>query len=101
MRIQPKLINAYVAIGALYGSGRAWYWLTRLNESTYTDKPKDMWINHPPTLDTWLSNGTIQIGTSMVAWPLYCITDISLYQKSKMGIRDMCPPFPFTFLKWK
>lgn len=99
--MRKRLQLAYISIGALYGGCRSYYWLTRLNEVTYTDNPNRMKVEHPPILSTWLHQSIVQVGTSMVFWPLYVISDISTYQKSKLNIRDMIPPFPYNSLKWK
>ena len=38
---------------------------------------------------------------SATFWPLFMGIDMSDYQKSKWGIRDMTPPYPFNGFEWR
>lgn len=88
----------YYSLVASYGTGRSAYWLSQVNDYTIT---KDGIKHHPPTLTTSvifsLWSGVMGVG----CWPIFMFSDISRYEKSKMGIRDKNPPFPFEHFTWR
>ena len=88
----------YYSLVASYGTGRSAYWLSQVNDYTIT---KDGIKHHPPTLTTSvifsLCSGVMAVG----CWPIFMFSDISRYEKSKMGIRDKNPPFPFEHFTWR
>ena len=88
----------YYSLIASYGTGRSAYWLSQVNDYTIT---KDGIKHHPPTLTTSvifsLWSGVMAVG----CWPIFMFSDISRYEKSKMGIRDKNPPFPFEHFTWR
>ena len=88
----------YYSLVASYGTGRSAYWLSQVNDYTIT---KDGIKHHPPTLTTSvifsLWSGVMAVG----CWPIFMFSDISRYEKSKMGIRDKNPPYPFESFTWR
>ena len=88
----------YYSLVASYGTGRSAYWLSQVNDYTIT---KDGIKHHPPTLTTSvifsLWSGVMAVG----CWPIFMFSDISRYEKSKMGIRDKNPPYPFEHFTWR
>jgi hypothetical protein len=103
-----KLIKPYAAIGIIYGLGRSTYWLSNLNDSTYTyvhDKDKNRekleCIIHPTTTTSKIYYTGLTCLMSQFIWPVFAFSDLSYYQKNKLGIREITPPVPFESLKWK
>ena len=94
-----KGIKYYIRFGLVYGACRNSYWLGNLNDKTYTADSK--YVYHTPTIQTMFYHSLINLGMSQVAWPLFTLSDLSVYEKSKLGIRDLTPPFPFESLHWK
>ncbi len=88
----------YWSLATAYGTGRSSYWLSQVNDYTIT---KDGIKHHPPTLTTSvicsLFSGVMAVGF----WPIFMLSDISRYEKSKMGIRDKNPPYPFESFTWR
>ncbi len=93
-----KTFFKYYGIGILYGTSRSFYFLDKVNDSTYTDKGK---IYHPLTYSKFISNSFNQIMMSTVFWPAFICMDIEIYEKSRWGIKDNHPPFPFHNFSWK
>jgi len=69
-----------------------------LDDQTYT---KDGFGNHRPTISSWLFHGTVQVATSMWFYPVLMLFDLDRYQKSRMGIYELSPPYPFGHLKYR
>lgn len=88
----------YWSLATAYGTGRAAYWMSQVNDSTIT---KDGIKKHPPTLTTYamfsICSGFMAVG----CWPIFMFSDISRYEKSKMRIRDKNPPYPFESFTWR
>ncbi len=94
-----KGIKYYIRFGLCYGACRNIYWLNNLNDRTYTADSK--YVYHTPTIQTMAGYSLINLGVSQIIWPLFMLSDLSVYEKSKLGIRDLTPPFPFETLHWK
>ena len=94
-----KAIKYYIRFGLIYGTGRSYYWLTNLNDKTYTTDSKHVY--HKPTIQTIFYYTLINSGISQFFWPVFILSDISVYEKNKLGIRDPLPPYPFETLHWK
>jgi len=94
-----KGIKYYTRFGLLYGAGRSAHWLGNLNDKTYTTDSK--YVYHTPTVQTMCYYTLINSTFSQVFWPLFMLSDYSVYEKSKLGIRDLTPPYPFETLYWK
>jgi hypothetical protein len=94
-----KAIKYYIRFGLLYGTGRNIYWLGNLNDKTYTNDSKNVY--HRPTLQTMCYYTLINSAMSQMFWPFFMLSDYSVYEKSKIGIRDLTPPYPFETLHWK
>jgi hypothetical protein len=94
-----KYIKYYIRFGLIYGAGRSSYWLTNLNDKTYTTDSKHVY--HKPTIQTMFFHSLINTSISQVFWPLFMLSDLSVYEKSRLGIRDLTPPYPFESLHWK
>lgn len=88
----------YWNLTTAYGTGRAAYWMSQVNDFTIT---KDGIKKHPPTLTTYavfsICSGFMAVGL----WPIFMVSDISRYEKSKMEIRDKHPPYPFEHFTWR
>ncbi len=95
-----KAIKYYIRIGLVYGGIRSVYWLGNLNDKTYDYYKKD-YVTHTPTTKTMLGYAFMNGAISQMFWPLCMLSDFSVYEKSKMGVRDITPPFPFDSLHWK
>ena len=95
-----KAIKYYIRFGLIYGTGRSAHWLGNLNDKTYDFYKKD-YINHTPTIQTMCYYTLINASISQVFWPLFMLSDYSVYDKSRLGIRDLTPPYPFENLHWK
>jgi hypothetical protein len=95
-----KGIKYYIRFGLLYGAGRSIYWLGNLNDKTYDYYKKD-YVTHTPTTKTMCGYAVINTAISQMFWPLFMLSDYSVYEKSKMGVRDLTPPYPFETLHWK
>jgi hypothetical protein len=90
--------KTYWSLATAYGTGRAAYWLHQVNDTTIT---KDGVRYHPPTFINSLLF-TVCSGVAAVGlWPLFMFSDISRYEKSKMGIREKDPPYPFNYFVWR
>ena len=93
-----SIIKAYIYFGWTYGVGRSIYYYDKLNDFTYTDEGLK---KHPMTIPMFTTMSIIQGGISATFWPLFMGVDISDYQKSKWGVRDSKPPYPFNYFEWK
>ena len=91
------IFNIYWYTGCFYTGARSYYWLNKVNDKTYTE---DGYKYHPLTTSSTIKYTAIQGGFS-IFWPLFMLSDLSDYEKRKMGIKDANPPFPFETLKWK
>lgn len=97
---QPNfLINCYIGIGTIYGLGRSYYYLNQLEDRTYTNKRE--FIYHPPTISTKLMYTLLNTTISSFIWPILSLSDLSVYEKSKMNIYSELPPYPFFDLRWR
>jgi hypothetical protein len=94
-QMQAKI---YFSVTALYGVGRTSYWLSKINDRTYTNSG---YKSHPPTLMTSLMMYTVSACTSPVLWWIYLFSDIDSYEKAKFNIQEICPPYPFNSFEWK
>ena len=54
---------------------------------------------HPLTTPMKLFMYTTQL-VSTPFWPLFGLVDLSRYEKSKLGIREDTPPYPFQHFEW-
>ncbi len=88
----------YWNLTTAYGTGRAAYWMPQVNDFTIT---KDGIKKHPPTLTTYAVFSICSGFMSPLLWPIFMLSDISRYEKSKMGIRDKNPPYPFEHFTWR
>ena len=88
-----KGIKYYIRFGLIYGAVRSSYWLTNLNDRTY--------VYHTPTIQTTIDYSLMNLVSSYIIWPVYMLSDLSVYEKNKLGIRNLTPPFPFETLYWK
>ncbi len=93
-----KFLKTYWTVGVIYGGLRSNYWLQNVNEKTYT---KDGYKYHPLTTTSIIKYTLIQGVWCSSLFPLCMLSDLSYYEKSKMGIREFSPPYPFHNLKWK
>ena len=88
----------YYSLATSYGAARAVYWLHKVNDDTIT---KDGIKYHPPTFAKSLLFTVCSAGMSPCLWPIFMFSDISRYEKSKMGISDKNPPYPFEHFTWR
>jgi hypothetical protein len=93
-----SMIKAYIYFGWTYGVGRSLYYYDKVNDFTHTDEGLK---KHPMTIPMFTTMSIIQGGISATFWPLFMGVDISDYQKSKWGVRDSKPPYPFNTFEWK
>jgi hypothetical protein len=92
------IIKAYIYFGWTYGVGRSLYYYDKVNDFTHTDEGIK---KHPMTIPMFTTMSIIQGGMSATFWPLFMGVDISDYQKSKWGVRDSKPPYPFNSFEWR
>jgi len=96
------IIKGYLTFGFSYGVCRSLYYYDKLNDVTITNDPGMEGIKrHPITYPQFAFMSILQGGMSATFWPLFMGTDISNYQKSKWGVRDMTPPYPFNGFEWR
>ena len=95
-----KVLNYYLRAGLVYGVGRSAYWLSNLDDKTY-DYYKKEYISHKPTTQTMCYYTLINTTISQGFWPFFMLSDSSVYEKNKIGLRDLSPPFPFDSLHWR
>ncbi len=93
-----SIIKAYIYFGWTYGVGRSIYYYDKVNDFTHTDEGIK---KHPMTIPMFTTMSIIQGGISATFWPLFMGVDISDYQKSKWGVRDSKPPYPFNSFEWR
>ncbi len=93
-----SMIKAYIYFGWTYGVGRSLYYYDKLNDFTHTDEGLK---KHPMTIPMFTTMSILQGGISATFWPLFMGVDISDYQKSKWGVRDSKPPYPFNCFEWR
>ncbi len=91
-------LTLYFTVGVTYGLGRSYYWTNKLNDYSYTTEGK---VYHPLTTSKKLSCYFISGLTSGFLLPLFCLNDLSYYEKNKFGVKNLYPPFPFHNLKLK
>jgi len=99
-----KLFKHYIQTGLLYGGARSIYWLSNLDDTTYTRNTitsKLEEVQHKPTISSIIYHSLFSITSSQVFWPIFALNDLSYYEKSKLGINELTPPFPFDDLKWR
>lgn len=105
------IIGGYILIGGVYGLARSHYWLDKLEDRTITRVGKDPldpfnefkreMVKHPLTIASrvyYMMSGVVY---SLGMWPMSLLQDFDYYQKEKMGVREVRPPFPFWNLFWK
>ena len=92
------IIKAYIYFGWTYGVGRSLYYYDKVNDFTHTDEGIK---KHPMTIPMFTTMSIIQGGMSATFWPLFMGVDISDYQKSKWGVRDSKPHYPFNSFEWR
>ena len=93
-----KIFKFYIGFGTLYGFGRSYYWLNRLNDCTLTDEGVKY---HTPTIQTKILYTVTQIGISHIGCPIFLLDDLSIYEKSKLNIKSKNPPYPFDNLSYQ
>ena len=97
-----KIAPFYFGIGIAYGLGRSWYWLQRVEDRSWSySAEKDRYVEmyHPPTTAYKLGLTAGCTAMSQAFWPLFALCDLSVYEKYKMGIRELNAPFPFEQLR--
>jgi hypothetical protein len=102
--LSNKMLKRYSQVGLVYGLGRSVYWLSNLNDSTYTINPITSRVEdivHKPTTTSIVYYTIMNTCMSQLLWPFFGFSDLSYYEKSKMNIREIRPPFPFEQLKWR
>jgi len=92
------IIKGYLTFGFSYGICRSLYYYDKVNDVTYTGEELK---RHPVTIPTFTLLSILQGGMSATFWPLFIGVDISDYQKSKWGVRDKDPPYPFYCFEWR
>ena len=92
------IIKGYMYFGWTYGVGRSIYYYDKIYDTTYTSEGLK---KHPMTIPMFTTMSMLQGGMSATFWPLFMGVDASNYQKSKWGIREKEPPYPFNSFKWR
>ncbi len=96
------LVNSYFGVGIAYGLTRSWYWLGKTQDESYVMKnDRYTHVQHPHTNVTKFLYTCSSVMTSQAFWPVFALSDLNYYEKEKLGIKEMFPPFPFNSLKWK
>lgn len=84
----------YIGFGTIYGLGRSYYYLKRVQDQSNT-------VKHELTTVTKVGFTYMNTNFCQFLWPLLATIDLHRYQKLKMGIKEKRPPFPFDFFEWK
>ncbi len=96
------IINRYLTFGFSYGICRSLYYYDKLNDTTITNDPGLECVKkHRITYPYFALMSMFQGAMSATLWPLFMGTDISNYQKSKWGVRNSRPPYPFDSFEWR
>jgi hypothetical protein len=90
----------YALFGLVYGFGRSAYWLSKLEDQTYTGSTPGF-QTHPLTVASRVGYAAWSAAFSQLGWPLMALVDLNYYEKSKHGVKPYVPPFPFDSLRWK
>ena len=102
VKLSMTLTSNYFYFGVLYGVGRSFYWLSKTKDESYTKvNGLTTLVSHPHTYTTKFLHTISSAFISQLAWPFFILSDLNYYQKNKLGVRDIYPPFPFNNLKWK
>lgn len=91
--------KAYFFTTTIYGISRSIYWTSKVNDRTITKD--NVCVYHPPT---FAKAGLMTLVTAFscyTAWPIFLFSDINRYEKSRLGLRDKEPPFPFDVFTWR
>ncbi len=97
-----SIIKGYLTFGFSYGVCRSLYYYDKLNDTTITNDPGLEGVKrHPITYPHFAFISMLQGSMSATCWPLFMGTDISNYQKSKWGVRNSRPPYPFYCFEWR
>ncbi len=97
MKLNYRL--CYVLFGTAYGTGRSFFYLNQVNDLSLTTTNDVKY--HAPTFPTKLLFTVCHASFSSIAWPINMLTDVGIYEKSTLGIKEKYPPFPFNCFEWK
>jgi len=92
------IIKGYMYFGLTYGVCRSIYYYDKVYDTTYTNEGVK---RHPMTIPMFTAMTISQGLMAGTFWPIFIGVDASNYQKSKWGIREKIPPFPFDSFKWR
>ena len=92
------IIKGYMYFGLTYGVCRSIYYYDKMYDTTYTSEGVK---RHPMTIPMFTAMTISQGLMAGTFWPIFMGVDVSNYQKTKWGIREKIPPFPFDSFKWR
>jgi hypothetical protein len=92
------IIKGYMYFGLTYGVCRSIYYYDKMYDTTYTSEGVKI---HPLTIPMFTAMTISQGLMAGTFWPIFMGVDVSNYQKTKWGIREKIPPFPFDSFKWR